>query len=97
MAAIQQICPSTLCLGEKKVLITVYHGADVDTAKFKGTMYFDAIPARGEELEIDNRNYVVGRVWHLPNVFYAGAKLAILINETAEDIAASPKRTLASA
>lgn len=79
------------------MLITVYHGVDVGTAKDKGAMHFDALPSRGEEVEIDRKAYVVGRVWHLPSARFAGAKLAILINETVDEAIMSRTPALASA
>ncbi|MFZ2995028.1 MULTISPECIES: hypothetical protein [Sphingobium] len=79
------------------MLITVYHGVDVGTAKDKGAMHFDALPSCGEEVEIDRKAYVVGRVWHLPSARFAGAKLAILINEAVDEAIMSRTPALASA
>jgi hypothetical protein len=78
------------------MLITVFHGADIDDAKHRGVMHFDVLPSRGEEVEIDHRVYVVGRVWHLPSRLFAGAKLAILINETTDHAAVPHIPALAS-
>lgn len=79
------------------MLITLYHGIDVDTAKTKGPMHFDALPSRGEEVEIDRKTYVVGRLWHLPSALFAGAKLAILISEAVDEAVTSRTPALASA
>ena len=79
------------------MLITVYHGVDVGTAKDKGAMHFDALPSRGEEVEIDRKAYVVGRVWHLPSTLFAGAKLAVLINEAVDETVISRTPAMANA
>ena len=79
------------------MLVAVYHGPQIDAAKDRGAMHFDALPRCGDTVQIDQLSYLVEQVWHTPSPFYAGPKLAVLISDSAENAVGIRLPALASA
>jgi hypothetical protein len=82
---------------ENSMLVAVYHVPQIDAAKDRGVMHFDALPRCGDTVEIEQLSYLVERVWHTPSPFYAGPKVAVLISETVENSVGIRLPALASA
>jgi hypothetical protein len=79
------------------MLIAVYYGGDLDIAKDRGAMYFVVLPSLGDEVQIDQKTYVIERVWHRPSKLFAGPKVAVLIGEPVGNVSVAREPALASA
>lgn len=63
------------------MLIDVFSGRDRRSAEPRGSLHFARSPSPGERVEIDGTAFVVTRAWHRPDIYYPGAKFAILVDE----------------
>lgn len=63
------------------MLIDVFAGPDRRSAASRGSFHFAQAPKPGEKVEIDGTILIVTGAWHRPDIHYAGAKFAILIDE----------------
>lgn len=63
------------------MLIAVFAGRDSRSAASRGCFHFARAPRPGEEVEIDGAVAIVTRAWHRPDIYYKGAKFAILVDD----------------
>jgi hypothetical protein len=63
------------------MLVEVFTGASLHSARSRGTFHFAAPPKAGEQVEIDAEVLTVTRAWHRPTITYRDAKFAILAHE----------------
>lgn len=61
------------------MLIDVFAGRDPNAAASRGSFHFARSPQPGEQVEIDGTVLIVTRAWHRPDIYYRGAKFAILV------------------
>ena len=61
------------------MLIDVFAGHDRNSAAPRGSFHFARSPKPGEHVEIEGTVLVVTRAWHRPDIYYRGAKFAILV------------------
>ena len=62
------------------MLVSIYLGQDILTAKSHGELYFSRLPRPGEDLMIDGNHITVSKAWHTPDTHFAGPKYAVLAN-----------------
>lgn len=62
------------------MLVEVLAGPHEAAARSSGNFYFSRSPVVGEEIEIEGKLITVRRAWHRPDVYFAGAKFAILVD-----------------
>jgi hypothetical protein len=62
------------------MLVEVLAGPHEAAARSSGNFYFTRSPVAGEEIEIEGKLITVRRAWHRPDVHFAGAKFAILVD-----------------
>lgn len=79
------------------MLIDVFAGRDSRSAASWGSYHFARSPKPGEEVEIDGSLVIVTRAWHRPDVYYKGAKFAILVDEAVSQAQDIPVREDAEA
>ena len=63
------------------MLIDVFAGRDTNSAASRGSFHFARSPQPGEQVEIDGTVLIVTRAWHRPDIYYRGAKFAILVGD----------------
>ena len=63
------------------MLIDVLAGRDSGSAASRGSFHFACAPRPGDEVEIDGAVVVVTKAWHKPDIYYKGAKFAILVDD----------------
>lgn len=63
------------------MLIDVFSGRDRNSAAARGSFHFARAPGPGEHVEIDGMVLIVTRAWHRPDIYYHGAKFAILVDD----------------
>jgi hypothetical protein len=66
---------------EDEMLIDVFAGHDRNSAAPRGSFHFARSPKPGEHVEIDGTVLIVTRAWHRPDIYYRGAKFAILVGD----------------
>jgi hypothetical protein len=71
------------------MLIDVFAGHDRNSAEAQGSFHFARAPMPGEQVEIDGAIVVVTRAWHRPDIYYRGAKFAILVGDPVDDAQAA--------
>lgn len=74
------------------MLIDVFAGRDGRSVASWGSYHFARSPRPGEEVEIDGSLVIVTRAWHRPDIYYKGAKFAILVDETVSPAVDIPVR-----
>lgn len=60
------------------MLVSIYLGQDIRSAKLHGELYFAQLPQPGEKLMLDGNHLTVSKAWHTPDTHFAGSKYAIL-------------------
>lgn len=65
------------------MLIDVFAGQDGRSAQSRGSFHFACPPKPGEEVEIEGAVVIVTKAWHRPDIYYKGAKFAILVDDAA--------------
>jgi hypothetical protein len=61
------------------MLVDVLSGRDRRSARLRGTYHFARSPKPGEQVEIEGELLIVARAWHRPDIYFRGAKFAILV------------------
>lgn len=61
------------------MLVAVYSGPERDASKKRGNLYFDVAPQVGDHVDLDGADQIVRKVWHMPDAYFAGPKMAVLV------------------
>ncbi|CCW16997.1 hypothetical protein EBBID32_13360 [Sphingobium indicum BiD32] len=70
------------------MLIDVLAGRDSRSAASRGCFHFARAPKPGDEIEIDGAFVTVTKAWHRPDIYYKGAKFAILVGDPVSQVKA---------
>jgi len=68
------------------MLIDVFAGPERNSATPRGSFHFARAPEPGEQVEIEEVVLIVTRAWHRPDIFYPGAKFAVLVSDPADHV-----------
>lgn len=66
------------------MLVDIFSGRDRQSALCKGSFHFSTAPSPGEQLELAGERFTVADAWHRPDIYYRGAKFAILVTDAIE-------------
>lgn len=66
------------------MLVDIYSGRDRQSAQCEGSFHFSSTPAPGEQVELAGERFTVTEAWHRPDIYYRGAKFAILVTNPVE-------------
>ena len=66
------------------MLVHIFLGRNRRTARSEGSFHFSNPPVPGEEVELAGVRLTVMEAWHKPDIYYRGAKFAILVADSVE-------------
>ena len=66
------------------MLVDIFLGRNRQTATAEGSFHFSNPPVSGEEVELAGVRLKVMEAWHRPDIYYRGAKFAILVADAVE-------------
>ncbi|UZW57879.1 MULTISPECIES: hypothetical protein [unclassified Sphingobium] len=74
------------------MLVSIYLGQDIPSAKLHGALYFSQLPQPGEKVMLGCKQMTVSKAWHTPDTLFAGPKYAVLADGYHINSATEPRR-----
>ena len=74
------------------MLVSIYLGQDIPSAKLHGALYFSQLPQPGEKVMLGCKQMTVSKAWHTPDTLFAGPKYAVLADGYHINSATEPSR-----